>query len=108
VADTRWASIRISNLTKTTTSFYHFYNMKTTLKRVGNSQGVIIPKPLLGQAGLTKEVEMSVERGAIVLRRPAPGVRDGWAQDSERVAASGDDSLVWPEFSNDDDADLRW
>lgn len=88
--------------------FYHCSNMKTTLQRVGNSQGVIIPKPLLGQAGLTKDVEMSVERGAIVLRKPAPSVRTGWAQDSERLAAAADDVLVWPEFPNDDDAGLRW
>jgi len=81
--------------------------MRTTLQRVGNSQGIIIPKPLLGQAGLTKDVEMSVERGAIVLR-PASAVRAGWAADSARIAAAGDDTLVWPEFANDEDSTLVW
>ncbi len=81
--------------------------MKTSLQRIGNSRGVIIPKPLLGQAGLTKDVEMSVERGAIVLR-PASAVRAGWAEDSARIAAAGDDALVWPEFANDEDSTLVW
>lgn len=82
--------------------------MRTTLHRIGNSQGVIIPKPLLGQAGLTKDVEMSIERGAIVLRKPEPEVRVGWAEDSKRLADVGEDGLVWPEFANDDDLDLVW
>ncbi|MGH8531504.1 MAG: AbrB/MazE/SpoVT family DNA-binding domain-containing protein, partial [Gammaproteobacteria bacterium] len=32
--------------------------MKTTIRRMGNSQGVIIPKPLLAQIGLEDEAEM--------------------------------------------------
>ncbi len=50
---------------------------------------------------------MSVERGAIVLR-PASAVRAGWAADSARIAAAGDDTLVWPEFANDEDSTLVW
>jgi len=94
-------------LTRRSRPFYHCFNMKTSLQRIGNSRGVIIPKPLLGQAGLTKDVEMSVERGAIVLR-PASAVRAGWAEDSARIAAAGDDALVWPEFANDEDSTLVW
>jgi antitoxin MazE len=82
--------------------------MRTSLQRIGNSQGVIIPKPLLAQIGLSGEVEMSVERDAIVLRKPRPAVRAGWADDSKALAAAGDDGLVWPEFANAEDADLTW
>jgi antitoxin MazE len=64
---------------------------------MGNSQGVIIPKPLLAQAGLENEAEMVVENGAIVLRRPQRKAREGWAEASQAVAAAGDDALVWPE-----------
>jgi antitoxin MazE len=82
--------------------------MKTSLQRIGNSQGVIIPKPLLAQIGLSGEVEMSVERDAIVLRKPRPAVRAGWAEDSKAIAAQADDALVWPEFANDADTELTW
>lgn len=82
--------------------------MKTTLRRLGNSWGVIVPKTLREQVGLSGEVDISVERGAIVLRKPATTVRAGWAEDSKRVAADGDDALVWPEFANDDDDALVW
>lgn len=82
--------------------------MKIAIRRMGNSQGLIIPKPVLTQLDLDSEVEMSIERDAIVLRKPRKNVREGWAEASEAIAASGDDSLVWPEFGNAGDAELRW
>jgi antitoxin MazE len=75
---------------------------------MGNSQGVIIPKPVLIQLGLDSEAEMSIERDAIVLRRPRKSVREGWAKASKAIAASGDDGLVWPEFGNAEDSEMAW
>ncbi|MGD0128425.1 MAG: AbrB/MazE/SpoVT family DNA-binding domain-containing protein [Terriglobia bacterium] len=82
--------------------------MVTGIRRIGNSRGVIIPKPLLEEAGLEEEAEIVVERGAIVLRRPRRNPREGWAEASRRIAETGDDKLVWPEFGNQDDGDLEW
>lgn len=82
--------------------------MHTSIRKMGNSQGVIIPKPLLAQVGLTDEAEMFIENGAIVLRPPHKKVREGWAAASKNIAASGDDDLVWPEFSNEGDEELKW
>jgi len=82
--------------------------MITEIRRVGNSRGIIIPKPLLKQAGLKREAEIALERGAIVLRKPRRNPRQGWAEASRRIAAAGDDRLIWPEFANRDDEDLRW
>jgi antitoxin MazE len=82
--------------------------MKTAIRRLGNSQGVIIPKPVLAQVGLEDEAEMIVEKDCIVLRRPRKSAREGWAEASKRIAADRDDELVWPEFANEADADLQW
>lgn len=83
--------------------------MKVTLHRIGNSQGVILPKPLLAQVGFTgREVELTVEQDAIVLREPKKSVRFGWADAAKKIADDGDDALIWPEFSNEDDASLTW
>ncbi|ADE15799.1 transcriptional regulator/antitoxin, MazE [Nitrosococcus halophilus Nc 4] len=75
---------------------------------MGNSQGVIIPKPLLAQLGLEGEIEMVVEGDALVLRKPAKKSREGWAEASQKLADVGDDGLVWPEFANEDDEPLVW
>lgn len=83
--------------------------MKAKILRIGNSQGVILPKPLLAQVDLSgNEVEMTVERGAIVLRKPQESVRDGWAEAAQNLAEARDGGLAWPEFSNEGDAALTW
>ncbi len=42
--------------------------MKTRLVRVGNSQGVRIPKPLIEQAGLQGDLEIEVKNQSVVIR----------------------------------------
>lgn len=84
--------------------------LHVSIRRIGNSQGVVIPKPILAQLGLRSEVgaEMSVEGGALVLRRPASPARTGWAEAARKIAEAGDDTLVMGEFSNAADAELTW
>ena len=82
--------------------------MLTTLRKLGNSHGVIIPKPLLAQVGMTDKAEITVENGAIVLRPAKRTPREGWAEASLAVAGDAEEGLVWPEFANEGDATLRW
>ena len=80
------------------------------IRRVGNSQGVVIPKPILTQLGMTRDagVEMTIEDDALVLRRPAKAVRAGWAEAAREIAEAGIDTLVMGEFGNAGDAELVW
>jgi antitoxin MazE len=82
--------------------------MLATIRRLGNSQGILIPKPLLQQVGLVDQAEMRIEGDALVLRRPKAAPRTGWADASRRLAAAGNDALVLPEFANEGDAELKW
>jgi antitoxin MazE len=63
---------------------------------------------MLNQAGLDKEAEIAIERGAIALRKPRLNPRLGWAEASRKLAKAGDDKLTWPEIRNQDDGDLQW
>jgi antitoxin MazE len=80
------------------------------IRRVGNSQGVVIPKPVLTQLGLSSDAgaEMTIENDALVLRRPAKRVRTGWAEAARKIAEAGDDALVMGEFGNASDTELVW
>ncbi len=82
----------------------------TAIRKMGNSQGVLIPKPLLKEMGIKTgdNVDMSVERGKLVIVPRKRKLREGWAEDSKAIAAAGDGGLVWPEFANDGDKDLKW
>lgn len=81
-----------------------------TIRQIGNSKGVVLPKPVLAQAGLEDATgaEMTVENGAVVLRKPAKPVRAGWSEAAQAIAAKGGDKLVMGEFGNEGDAELEW
>lgn len=84
--------------------------MQVTIRPIGNSKGVVLPKPLLAQAGLGDEsaAEMTVEDGAIVLRKAVRPQRAGWAEAAKAIAAKGGDTLVMGEFGNEADVELAW
>jgi antitoxin MazE len=82
--------------------------MKAVIRKMGNSQGVLIPKPILAQLGLEDEVDMEIENDALVIRRPKNKPRHGWAEASQAIAAAGEDALVLGDFPNADDEDLQW
>lgn len=82
--------------------------MQVSIRTMGNSKGVLIPKPILEQTGLVDVADLQVNNGVIEIRPVKRNPREGWAADSQRVAKHGEDALVWPEFANADDADLQW
>ena len=49
---------------------------------MGNSQGVLIPKPILAQLGLAGTVDLQVRDGVIEIRPSRANPREGWAEDA--------------------------
>ncbi|MFT4192579.1 MAG: AbrB/MazE/SpoVT family DNA-binding domain-containing protein [Comamonas sp.] len=84
--------------------------MHITIRTIGNSKGVVLPKAVLAQAGLAdaSDAELLVENGTILLRKPVQPARTGWAEAARALAAQGDDALLMGEFGNDGDAELTW
>jgi antitoxin MazE len=82
--------------------------MQVAIRKMGNSQGVLIPKRMLAQVGLEDLADMRVNNGVIEIRPLKRNPREDWAKDSQRIAEAGDDALVWPEFANDGDTALGW
>lgn len=84
--------------------------MRSAVKKIGNSAGIVIPKPLLAEIGAKAGdgVELTVELGRIVVQPLRTRAREGWAEDAKRLSAAGDDALAWPEFGNAEDAELTW
>jgi antitoxin MazE len=67
--------------------------MKTKLIRIGNSEVVRIPKPLIEESGITEEIEMILRDNEIVLRS-AETIRKDWEASFEKMAEQGDDTLL--------------
>ena len=67
--------------------------MRTRLVRIGNSQGIRIPKPVIEQVGLSGEVELTVRENALVVA-PVRAARAGWSTAFRAMAERRDDALV--------------
>jgi antitoxin MazE len=67
--------------------------MRTRIIKIGNSQGVRIPKVLLEQARLGEEVELEVQDNQVLIRA-ARKPRQGWEEAFHAMARQGDDRLV--------------
>jgi antitoxin MazE len=76
---------------------------RTKIIGIGNSQGIRIPRRLLAQAGITpdaqgrfvgQEIEIALAAGGLILG-PARQARAGWEEQFARMAAHGDDALLY-------------
>ena len=80
--------------------------MRTSLRKIGNSRGIIIPAALLASAEIGEEVELRQEAGRLVIEA-VKATRAGWAEAAANIAAQGEDEDVWPDFFEDED-DGEW
>ena len=72
--------------------------VKTRIVRIGNSQGIRIPKILLDQTKLGEDVEIEVEEGRLVIRATHPA-REGWEDQFKLMAEVEDDKLLDTEIN---------
>ena len=62
--------------------------METKITKIGNSQGIIIPKAIMEQCGLTGKVNLEVKDNRLIVSQIADNPRQGW---SEAIIAAGVD-----------------
>lgn len=79
--------------------------MNVALRKVGNSQAVIIPKAVLQQLGLSDSLEMVVMDNKIILSKPS-NVRAGWGEVAMHLAAISNDELL--DFPQDSEEEWVW
>jgi len=83
----------------------------THLVKIGNSQGIRIPKPLIEQAHLEgKELKLQIVNEGLLIT-PENGVRAGWKEAIEQsIAANGieEPDNDWLDLPLDSDDELDW
>lgn len=78
--------------------------MRTSLRKIGNSRGVLIPATLLVECGISDEIEMRLEGSRIVIE-PVKNPRNGWFKGYQAQA----DSDAWEGLSPEaDSVDWEW
>ena len=84
--------------------------MRARVIKIGNSQGVRIPKPILEQTGIMEDVELEVEENQIIIR-PLSNPRAGWDLAFKKMVENDDDMLIYgtENISNSwDEEEWQW
>ncbi len=83
--------------------------MRTTIRNIGNSKGVILPKKLLKLCSIEEEVIIEVKDDAIVIRPENTNKRKGWADAFKKMAERKDDDLEIDDLFEDENLkDWTW
>jgi antitoxin MazE len=79
--------------------------MQTALRKMGNSTGMILPKPLLKELGVETGATMDVivENGRVIATPVKRKVRDGWSEAAARIGAKPltVEECAWLDFDDD-------
>jgi antitoxin MazE len=83
--------------------------MQTSLRKMGNSIGMIVPRAVLAEIGATTgaKLDLRVEDGRIIASPVVTNVRRGWAEDAAAIA-NNDDAAEWRAVLNEADAEWEW
>ena len=82
--------------------------IRSRIVKIGNSQGIRIPKAVLEQSGIQTEIEIEVQAKQLIIR-PAGRSRRGWSEAFAATTDQGDDGLLESETSTVwDDSEWEW
>ena len=59
--------------------------MTSKLRKIGNSEGVIIPKFMLQQLSIEKEISIQISGNQIIIEPKAKVPREGWAEQIQKA-----------------------
>ena len=83
--------------------------MKSSIRKIGNSRGVILPQSFLKECLIDDEVSIEVKDNHIIISAPDDIKRKGWEEAFKEMAANGDDQLVIPDLFDDEEIpDWKW
>ena len=84
--------------------------MHSALRKIGNSTGLVLPKPILGAMGVTggTMLDLTVEDGRLIATPVARTVRAGWAEAAKAVAGADESDPDWINPLREEDTDWTW
>ena len=86
--------------------------VQTTLRKMGNSTGMILPKAILDQLGLASgaKIELHVEDGKVIAVPAKRRAWEDWEEDARRVGAGGltEEESDWLNMPSDFDDEWEW
>jgi len=82
--------------------------MITNIVPIGNSKGIRIPKPVLDQCNIGREVILKVEKDKIVIMPIKRKPRKNWSKAFKIMSDNNDDNLIINDNIDLDIGDWKW
>lgn len=88
--------------------------MRSSVRKIGNSAGLILPKPVLDGLGVNvgDPLEITLNGDEVVVKAGKRKVREGWAEAAKQIAAQGlsEEEIEWLEapLTAETDEDWTW
>ena len=86
--------------------------LQSTLRKMGNSTGLILPKPILDQLGLASgaKIDLRVEDGRVIAEPVKRKVREGWAEAAREIGKEPltEEERDWLNMPSDFDDEWEW
>lgn len=76
--------------------------METSIVKIGNSRGVVIPSAVLKALDMSEHsmVSMTIDKNAITIKKTS--ARAGWEAAAKKMHEAGDDKLLIPDVFEDE------
>lgn len=68
--------------------------MEAKITKIGNSQGIIIPKAIMEQCGLTDKVNLEVKDNHLIVSQIVANPRQGWEEAIMAVGVDEEELLM--------------
>ena len=81
--------------------------MRADIIKIGNSQGLRLPKVILEQCGFGQSVELRVEGNCLIIEAISE-IRSGWDTTFQALAAAQDDAALLNEASSNQFDQDEW
>lgn len=78
--------------------------MRTTIQKIGDAKGVIIPASLLSEIEMPEEVEITLKNRALVIQPLKQQLREGWYEGYQ----ASEDEDAWEGFVAMPGEDKEW
>ncbi|MGG7664950.1 AbrB/MazE/SpoVT family DNA-binding domain-containing protein [Dyadobacter sp. BHUBP1] len=86
--------------------------MLTKIRRIGNSQGILLSKTMLDQVDIEEYVNVEIKGNAIMIFPATTNPREGWAEQfrlaAEDATVSDDENLMDDGPNAFDDSEWTW
>ncbi len=87
--------------------------MLSTVRKIGNSRGVLIPAAFLAMCQIEHQIDMRLEDGAIIIKPIKQTLRAGWfasntPPSSEAIQQENETALDWDGANALDDGEWQW